>query len=178
MATVFILFLLPGKAMADGLSEQRAWVGLELFPTFLAADSHIAEKKEADDRLHLLLVYRDRKNLSEEMAARLSRIKTIRNIPVRVSTAMIDDLENVPGGTPAGIFLVERMGNKLGTAIRFGKERQVIVFSPFQGDVERGVSAGMVVSDAILPYVNIEAMRLSGLHIKSFFLGIAEQYGE
>ena len=178
MATLFILFLLPGKVMANGLSERRAWVGLELFPTFLAADSHIAEKKGEDGSLHLLLVYRDRKDLAEEMASRLSRIKTIRNIPVRVSTAMIDDLENGTGGTPAGIFLVERMGDKLMTAIRFGKDRQAIVFSPFQGDVENGVSSGMVVSDTILPYVNIEAMRLSGIHLKSFFLGIAELYGE
>jgi hypothetical protein len=52
------------------------------------------------------------------------------------------------------------------------------VFSPFAGDVEAGVSSGLVVSDRILPYVNVEAMRLSGVQMKPFFLRVAEQYGE
>lgn len=178
LAIIFVLFLLPRGAAADGLSERRAWVGLDLFPTFLAADDHIDEKKGEDGRLHLLLVHRGRKNLAEEMADQLSRINSIRNIPVRVSEIMIDDLENAPGDTLAGIFLLERMGDGLGSAIQFGQDRRIIVFSPFTGDVEKGINSGMVVSDRILPYVNIEAMNLSGIHIKSFFLGIAEQYGE
>jgi hypothetical protein len=178
MAVVFILFLLPAPVTADGLSERRAWVGLDLFPTFLAADDHINEKKGEDGRLHLLLVYKERRGLAEEMAGQLSRIRAIRSIPVQVSEVMIDDLENTPGDTPAGLFLVERMGDRLGTAIQFGQERHIIVFSPFPGDVEKGVNSGMVISDRILPYVNVEAMHLSGVYMKSFFFRIAERYGE
>ena len=178
LTAVFMLLLLPWKAAADGLSERRAWVGLDLFPTFLAADDHIDEKKGQDGKLHLLLVHRGRKDLTDEMASQLARVGTIRDIPIRVSEVMIDDLETFAGDTPAGIFLVERMGDGLKTAIRFGQKSHIIVFSPFTGDVEKGVDSGMVISDRILPYVNMEAMRLSGIDIKSFFLRIAERYGE
>lgn len=178
LAAVLVLLLLPGTAVADGLSERRAWVGLDLFPTFLAADDHIDEKKGEDGRLHLLLIYRGRKDLAEEMAAQLARVGTVRGLPIRVSEVKVEDLENADSDTPAGIFLVERMGDGLGTVIRFGQDRHVIVFSPFTGDVEAGVISGMVVSDRILPYVNINAMRLSGIRMKSFFLKVAEQYGE
>ena len=177
-AVIFILFLLPGKVSADGLSERRAWVGLDLFPTFLAADDHIDEKIGEDGKLHLLLVHRGRRDLAEEMSEQLVRIGTIRGIPIQATEVMIDDLENASGNTPAGIFLVERMGNGLKTAVRFGKDRHVIVFSPFPGDVEKGANSGMVVSDRIFPYVNMEAMRLSGIQLKPFFLGIAARYGE
>jgi hypothetical protein len=178
LAAFIAFFLLSGAAVADGMSDRRAWVGLDLFPTFLAADNHIEEKTGEDGKLHLLLVHRGRGNLAEEMAAQLGLVEAIRGIPIRVSEIVIDDLEGFEGDALAGIFLVERLGNGLETAIRFGQDRGVVVFSPFSGDVEKGISSGMVISDRILPYVNVEAMRLSGVHMKTFFLGIAEQYGE
>jgi hypothetical protein len=116
--------------------------------------------------------------MAREMADQLVRVETIRGIPVRVSESMVSDLGDVADDMPAGIFLVERMGDELGDVIQIGKESRAIVFSPFPGDVEKGVSSGMVISDRILPYVNSEAMRLSGIQMKSFFLRIAERYGE
>ena len=68
LAAALVLFILPGEAGADGLSERRARVGLDLFPTFLAADDDIVEKKGEDGRLHLLMVHRGSRDLAEEMA--------------------------------------------------------------------------------------------------------------
>jgi hypothetical protein len=42
--------------------------------------------------------------------------------------------------------------------------------------VERGATGGIVVSDRILPYVNMETVRQSEIRIKSFFLRIAVAY--
>jgi hypothetical protein len=177
-AVVLALFLLPGGASAEGLSDRMAWVGLNLFPTFLAADAHIDEKKDDDGGLHLLLVHRGRVDLAEELSRQLGQVGTIRGIPIRVSEVNIGELKDMGDDMPAGIFLVERMGDDLQTVIRFGQDRHAIVFSPFTGDVEAGISSGMVVSDRILPYVNTEAMRRSDIHMKSFFLRVAELYGE
>jgi len=178
LAVALVFFLLPGEVAADGLSERRAWVGLDLFPTFLAADNQIDGKKGEDGTLHLLLVHRGRRDLAEEMAEQLAQVGEVRGIPIRVSEVEVEDLENTGSDTTAGVFLVERLGDGLEAVVRFGQERHVIVFSPFAGDVEAGASSGLVISDRILPYVNIEAMRLSGVHIKSFFLRVAERYGE
>ena len=162
----------------DEIADRRAWAGLDLFPSFLAADADIAEKKRSDGALHLLLVYQNRQDLAENMRAHLKQVTEIHDIPIRIGITGIDELSEKVEPSLAGIFLVERAGEKLETVIRLGREHRAVVFSPFAGDVERGVSSGMVISDRTLPYVNVEAMRLSGIHIKPFFLRIAEQYGE
>jgi len=177
IAAVFMV-LMPGMVAANELSDQRARIGLDLFPSFLAADADIAGKACGDGMLHLLLFHAGRKSLAEEMAESLSRIKAIRGIPIRISISGIRELGKPVDCPIAGVFLVEAVGEGLEAVIRFGRDNQAIVFSSFPGDVEKGVSSGMVISDRILPYVNTDALRLSGVHLKSFFLGIAEQYGE
>lgn len=177
LTTVLFLVLFPEKPAADEFADRRAWAGLDLFPSFLAADDDIADKKGVDGMLHLLLVHVNRKDMVEEMINHLERIGQIRGIPIRVSDVGIDELDSPLDFPPAGIFLVERMGDRLEAVIRFGRAHQAIVFSPFAGDVERGVPSGLVISDRILPYINVKAMHLSGIRIKSFFLRIAEQYG-
>ena len=163
---------------ADEPADRRAWAGLDLFPSFLAADADITEKKRPDGALHLLLVYKDRQNLAESMRTHLKRVKKVHDIPIRIRITEIDELSDKVEPSLAGIFLVERIGDKIEAIIRLGREHRAMVFSPFVGDVQRGVSSGMVITDRILPYVNVEAMRLSGIRIKPFFLRIAEQYGE
>ena len=163
---------------ADEPANRRAWSGIDLFPSFLAADSDIAEKKGSDGALHLLLVYKNRQDLAENMRTHLEKVKKVNDIPIRIRITGIDDLNDRVEPSLAGIFLVERIGDEIETVIRLGREHRAVVFSPFAGDVERGVSSGMVITDRILPYVNVEAMRLSGISIKPFFLRIAEQYEE
>jgi hypothetical protein len=176
LATALFIIFLPGRLTAGELSDQRAWIGLDLFPSILAADDSIAGKKCSDGVLQLLLVHTGRKGLAEEMAARLRRIKEIRGIPIRVSIVEIHELEKTADCQASGIFLTEQAGAGLEAVIRFGRERHAVVFSPFPGDVEKGITSGMMISDRILPYVNVEAMRLSDVHLKSFFLGIAKHY--
>jgi hypothetical protein len=178
LAAAFLIVFSPGKLPANELSEQRAWIGLDLFPSVLAADDNIADKKCSNGVLRLILVHTGRENLAREMAARLKRIKEIRGIQIQVFIVEIHELEKDVDCPTAGIFLTEQAGDRLEDVIRFGRDRQAVVFSPFPGDVEKGVSSGMAISDRILPYVNIESLRLSDVHLKSFFLGIAEQYGK
>jgi hypothetical protein len=159
-------------------ADRRAWVGLDIFPSLLAADEDIVEKKSPDGVLHLLLVYQNRQDLAESMRTHLKQVGKIHGIPIRIGITRIDELNDRVESPMAGIFLVEPAGDKIETVIHFGREHQIVVFSPFNGDVQRGVSSGIVITDCILPYVNIEAMRLSGIRIKPFFLRIAEQYEE
>lgn len=179
---VFVLVLmlaqvfLPGVACAGEKEDRRAWAGLDLFPSLLAADENISEKHGPDGKLLLVLVCEDRGELAEEMALHLGKIGKIRGIPIRVEVseaAALTDYETIPVG---GIFLTRKLSDELDAILRFGKTRQIIVFSPFRGDVERGASGGILVSDRILPYVNMETMRQSGIQIKPFFLRITEQY--
>jgi hypothetical protein len=169
-----VLLLFPGALFAGDREERRVWAGLDLFPSLLAADEEIAEKQGPDGKLLLLLHYADDPSAAQEMAGRLEKIGNIRKIPIQVEvTASLKDYDDTP---VAGIFLTQKLSREFDGVIRYGTEHQIIVFSPFEGDVERGASGGIVVSDRILPYVNMETVRQSEIRIKSFFLRIAVAY--
>lgn len=178
LVAAFFIVLSPGESAADELSDQRARIGLDLFPSVLAADKNIEGKKCDDGTLKLILVHAGRENFAEEMAAELKRINEIRGIPIRISIVEIHELEKTTDCQTAGVFLVERITGGMEAVIRFGGEQHAIVFSPFPGDVEDGVPSGMLITDRILPYVNVDALRLYDVHLKSFFLKIAVQYGD
>ncbi len=147
-----------------------------LFPSLLAADMDIGKKKGPDGKLLLVLLFPDKKETAEEMARHLERIKQIRGIPIRVETANGMSLESFADRSLAGIFLTGRFSRGLDSVIAFGRKRQVIVFSPFKGDIQRGVPGGIFVSNRILPYINAKAMRSAGIRIKPFFSSISKHY--
>lgn len=173
-----LLLLSAAFAHAGGREESRAWAGLDLFPSVLAADAEIVDKRGPDGELSLLILYQTDRELAEEMARRLARTGTIRGIPIRVEIARDPRPLHGTDPPPAGIFLAEPRIGDLDAVIQFGRENGRLVFSPFAGDVERGVPAGISVSDRILPLVNAEALEVFGLRLKPFFLRIAEVYAE
>jgi hypothetical protein len=172
-----LLSLPAAPARAGDREESRAWAGLDLFPSVLAADADIAEKRASDGTLPLLLLYETDRELAAEMARRLARTGTIRGIPVRVEIAR-EPAAAWREHPPAGVFLVEPRIGDLEAVIDAARESGRLVFSPFAGDVERGVPAGIAVSDRILPLVNAAALAAFDIRLKPFFLRIAEVYAE
>jgi hypothetical protein len=75
-----------------------------------------------------------------------------------------------------GIFVAEAQPQELRTILDLARSHRVIIFSPYEGDVERGAHGGISVRDRILPYINVHALRLSGIELKVFFLKVAERY--
>ncbi|MDM8526280.1 hypothetical protein QUF80_23120 [Desulfococcaceae bacterium HSG8] len=173
-ALLIILLLIPSMLFAGGREEWRVSAGLELFPSLLAADMDIAGKQGEDGKLLLLLTYVNKEKKAKEMADFLENIGKIRRIPIRVEIAT--SLEGYEKTRLAGIFLTQKIGSGLDAVLHYGKKQRVIIFSPFEGDVEYGASGGIVVSDRILPYINKKTLRLSGIRIKPIFLRIAEEY--
>jgi hypothetical protein len=173
-----LLLLSAAVARAGDREESRAWAGLDLFPSVLAADAEIADKRGPDGALPLIILYQTDRELAEEMGRRLARTGTIRGIPIQVEIARNPASMQETDSPPAGVFLAEPRIGDLEAVIEFGRENRRLVFSPFAGDVERGVPAGIAVSDRILPLVNAESLDAFGLRLKPFFLRIAEVYAD
>ncbi|MDY7033897.1 MAG: hypothetical protein SVY10_18540 [Thermodesulfobacteriota bacterium] len=169
-----LLTLLPSGLSAGEREDRRAWAGLDLFPSLLAADGDITKKHGPDGELLLVLVYTDRKRFATDITQHLKKIGKIRGIPIRIELTQDTSLKGYEENPPAGIFIAERLFHRLDSIIQFGRRHHIIVFSPFEGDVEQGVPGGIVVSDRILPYINMKSMRLSKIQIKPFFMRIAE----
>ncbi|MCB1887582.1 MAG: hypothetical protein KDH20_08240 [Rhodocyclaceae bacterium] len=165
-----------GAIAADEADARRVAVGIKLFPAVLAADQDIGDKLPSDGVLKLLLVHRDEAALAERLAAMLNDRGRIRDMPIAVEILTVGELASYPGAQAAGVFVVQRLGDDLVSIRAFSQRHRRLSFSPFEGDVERGITAGMVVSDRVLPYLNIDAVEATGLRIKPFFLKIAERY--
>ncbi len=176
MLSVFLLSFPVGDSLAGEMEERRVRAGLDLFPSLLAADMDIVNKQNSDGSLSLVLVYLDNREAVEEMARYLERIEEIRNMPVRVELTDDPSLKNYEDRPPFGIFLAQPMPRELQSIVLYGRDHQVIVFSPFEGDVERGVLGGIDIAETVLPYVNNEAMRQAEIRIKPFFLKIAKHH--
>lgn len=171
------LLLVFSLGNAGDQDSRRALIGIKLFPSVLSADQEIQSKAGPDGRLHLLLVYRDNKLATEQLAERLAGLKDgVQGMPLAPEVIQSSALVDYHDRPLAGIFLAERQPDQLDEVISYARARQVILFSPFQEDVERGVASGLYVSDRILPYVNPTALRGANLQLKSFFLEVAKRH--
>ncbi len=182
LVAFFALFLLgSGMARADSYQERRLRTGARLFRSLLAADQDI-ETKVGDDGNLLILFYIEGDSGEAEALAELafkesdsdSPVK-VRNLPVRVELVVDPVFESYRDDALAGIFLVHAPSERdLQSIIRFGIDHHVIVFSPHEGHVEKGVLGGLVIEAQVLPFINLETARESNIPIKEFFLRVAK----
>ena len=176
LAVLVCAGVIAASSAAGPRDRERIMVSLDLFPSLLAADRAIARKTGPDGKLHLLLVYRNDRESLQPFVDRLQRVGTIRNIPIQV-TCIRFPLEDTEEVVPAGLFIIQHLGRaEIRRVVRFGEEHQVVTFSPFAGDVEEGVLAGISITDQIQPYVNLATMERASIRLKPFFLRIAKTY--
>lgn len=171
-----LLLWLPFQGLpADEELERRVLVGLKLFPAVLAANP-VLEQKSAPGTVRVLILYRDDRGYAEELAATLRNVEHIREIPLRVEIAPVDALQREGGTPPFGLFVSQRSEDDIALIAEYGRRHGIITYSPFQGDVESGILAGIAISDRILPLVNNRTLASLPFGLKAFFLRVAEIY--
>ncbi|WP_207689379.1 YfiR/HmsC family protein [Desulfonema limicola] len=176
-----ILFLIlmtiyfPPKSYADQVTQRRILAGLDLFPSFLAADRDIENKQTPDKELLLYIVISGMDEITAQIDGHLRNIRQVRGIPVRVEIVSNAEFQNYIGPVPAGIFLIQHVPD-INNIIQYSRENSIMIVSPFEGDVERGVMGGVFISDRILPLINMNAVKEAGIRLKSFFLRVAKIY--
>jgi len=185
----FVLFLLAivgwsisSTTFADKDST-RIRIGLKLFRTILAADTQIKQKKTPDGILELALVYKNNQSDADLYSKKLLNLGKgknqgkIKKIPIKISTLSIEQLQQLTNFKPAGIYLVEDIDNdRLQQLVNYGIKHQIIVYSPFAGAVEQGVTAGLIIDARVKPYINSQTLQTSQVKLKSFFLKVSKQY--
>ena len=173
---LLLLCMLSISANANEKEMRRIMVGLKLFPAVVAADYQLANKKDEQGYLPLYILYDDNPSLADDLAEHLTQIRTIKNIPVLVKVSTFDEFIN--GKTPSSIavFIAQPPNGKTHKVLLRATSSSILLFSPFKGDVEKGVHSGFIVSDRILPYVNLKTMQQSGITLKAFFLRVSKRY--
>jgi hypothetical protein len=60
--------------------------------------------------------------------------------------------------------------------VTYSGRNSIISFSPYEGDIERGVQGGIAVEARVRPYLNLTALRNAGIRLKSFFMEVAKKH--
>lgn len=157
---------------ADSQSERRLLIGLRLFPAVLAADLDLASKCE--EKLHVIVLYHSDKEIATATAEQLRKMERVRDIPLHVGILSYQQLNSLAEDPPHAIFLAQWSPDDIPALVQFGIRHRVVTFSPFSGDVSAGILAGLHVSDRLLPLINLETMKASGIRLKPLFLEIAK----
>lgn len=163
--------------LADGYAGYRAEVGLKLFRSLLHSDLQISQKTNANDQLPILIIYLNQDDAaSDYQKSLLALLPKVAGKPTLVQTSSLTDFLQNPNPV-AGIFLAQQLNaDEIQAVINKGIREHFVVFSPFEGDVEQGVLAGISVQASVKPYINSRTLKKSGLQIKDFYLKAARQY--
>lgn len=171
------------RAEAGGVGDGRVETGVRLFRAMLAADTEIERKVDGEGALRLLIVHAGDASRAKGVMALLARRdapqppEPIKGLPVRLEVVRVEDLAASARKPVAGVFLAESLSRAgLATLIQFGVERRLVVYSPFEGDVEQGVSGGLSIEAQVRPLVNASSLRAAQVTLKEFFLKVAKVF--
>ena len=166
---------------ADDLADVRAQAGARLFRAFLSADVDVDRKKVEKDQILVVFLYTDDRQRAADLAASFAGnpkdAVTIHGAPVLVELSSDISLASYGGRIPAGIFLAQSPSqNTLKSIIKYGIDHHVIVYSPFEGHVERGVLGGIAVEAQVRPYVNLTTLGAAGITLKPLFFKVTKVF--
>ncbi|TQV88078.1 hypothetical protein [Aliikangiella coralliicola] len=177
---LLMLMLLAGNGLsqADSFTERRAHVGLKLFRTLVSADLEINNKSNAQGVLPITLLYANKDEQAKEYQQSLQQsFKAVKKIPTEIETLSAVQMLNNAEFKTAAIFIAQPLSkSELNKVIQYGIKHRIIIFSPFEGDVEQGVLGGLSVQATVRPLINKHTLNKSQLSIKPFYLKVAKYY--
>lgn len=169
------LTLAVPNAVADNTDDRRVRAGARLLRSLLAADTGL-DKRLVDGKVLVWVYAADRRGAAEAAEQIVpsgdAAAAKLRDLAL-TATASTD----LPGdaAVPTAIFLASRPNNaQLEALVRWSIEHHAIVYSPFEGDVERGIPAGLSVEAKVQPYLNLKTLQAAGIELKPFFLQVAK----
>ncbi|MEJ2180789.1 MAG: hypothetical protein P8Y28_10220 [Gammaproteobacteria bacterium] len=174
-----IWFVNSGNTQVNkSIDEYRFQVALKLFPRIAATDQQLNEKLSNNGKIWLLIYYTNKpkqaRQLIEILADDIPRIGK-RDIEYRYS----NKLDEYSGShqLPTAIFLAEPLNTAdLRKLTEYSQKYHRLVFSPFEGDVERGITAGIYISNKITPYFNKRALIMADINLHKGLLRVSTQY--
>lgn len=180
LAVVMLVNVLGGLSFAigDELEARRIKTSLAIFPRIVAVDEDIDSKLDADKQVQLVVTYRNDSVSAQNQASILSAsVQNIGGRPLAVRAVEMNELLGLGSAAISGVFVAEVLeDDALERLLQFARERHILVFSPFSGDVERGVTAGISVGSQVKPYFNLPALARAKIVVNPTLLRISKHY--
>jgi hypothetical protein len=187
-STKFIIILLSvflfsaiasSSGFADEEEKRRVDISLSIFPRIVAVDNHFREKLAADNKVQLFFLYSNNEARAQDLAERVENNgKSIGGMNVKTSALNINAaITNKSNIKPTAIFITERLSDDdLNKLMDYAASQNRLVFSPFSGDVERGTTVGISVTNRVKPYFNLSALKRSNIVINALLMKMSKRY--
>ncbi|MBL1274519.1 MAG: hypothetical protein COB30_000365 [Ectothiorhodospiraceae bacterium] len=175
---LLLLGMFLGSAVgADETEKRRVDISLSIFPRIVAVDNHFREKLDADKKAYLLFLYDKDEGYARHLVERIQ--ENNQNIGGKYVVANVlsvnSNLQNI--ALPTAIFIVEKLSDaQLKKVMAFSERAHRLVFSPFSGDVERGVTVGISVTNRVKPYFNLSSLERSKIVINALLMKMSKRY--
>ncbi len=101
----------------------------------------------------------------------------IQQRPTQLSIETFETLKKMEIATSVVFIQTHLSDIQINQLIDWANEKQVLLFSPFKGDVERGIHAGLKIQQQTRLYLNITALQKSGIQMQADIYRISEIYG-
>ena len=170
--------LISMQVLADAMQERRITISASIFPRLIAVDLNLLEKLDESGNVRLGLVYLSDIDQAKKTGKLISRkIKKIAGKNIVVEYIDLKSINQYMEKSLSGIFLTQVFSNsEIKKIITFSNSKNVLSFSPFEGDVERGISASIFVGAKIRPYFNIKSLNIAGVKLKPALLKVSKAY--
>lgn len=173
---VLLFYMFP--SFADELEERRIKISLAIFPKIVAVDQDLVSKLTRENEVKFLFVYDDNRSRAEALSELLrDKVTNIAGKPVRIVVMSVRDVSLIFTERSAAIFITERLDKtQFNKIVRVGVSEQILVFSPYAGDVERGATVGIAIGNRVRPYFNIDTLNTSKVNILKKLLKVSKRY--
>jgi len=178
--SVFALFCVVffNSAFSGELEDRRIIISLKIFPKIVAVDTGLKDKLSNNKKVKLLLLYKQNKTNADTLAELLrDKVKNIGGNQVEIVVEKTKNVNLIITARAAGIFFTERLSDvDFEKIIQACISEQIIVFSPYAGDVERGATVGVAIGNRVRPYFNIATLKASKVNINKKLLKVSKRY--
>ena len=177
---LFVLFasFAIANVSAESRDDRRVRAGARLLRSLLAAEVAIESKAGRDGRLEVLILSSDAR-AGNVLSQLIAPSNSVDPAAIRGKLLHVSQSTRLPAKADGivAIFLGTLPRDAEWDAIvRYAGEHRILLFSPFEGHVERGAHAGLSVEAKVLPYLNERALSASGIELKPFFMRVAKVY--
>ena len=170
------ILLISTGSVAQQSEERRLTIGIKIFPHIVAVDQGLDHKLDSSRMIRLyLLTETDTATATPILEQMKKNIKEINGHAVYIDIIDVDNLASADQAT--ALFVTQPMStHALNAIMAHAAERKILAFSPFTGDVEKGVTAGLFISSRIKPYFNVDSLKRTGIEIHEKLYRISKHY--
>lgn len=165
-------------SVADERDELRIDIALSIFPRVIAVDRQFRDKLTSQNQVRLAFVYSNDQKKAKKLAdLMLIKRSSIANAKIIVEAVSITELLTLNPHKYAAIFVAEILTDaEVAVLVGLSVTQSRILFSPFNGDVERGVTIGLMITSRVWPYLNMKTISEAGISLNSLLVKYAKRY--